>query len=293
MTSAPCLRWSVGEIEIRRIEEAITPVPPEALVPDLTSNEIAERLAWAEPYVTTSGLLLLSVHSFVVRCGQRVVVVDTCVGIGSDHPLPSDPTFPDRLAAEIDGGLDAVDTVLCTHLHFDHVGWNLLPDPSATSGVRPTFPQARYLFGRREIETVDDGVRGSVQPLLDAGLVDLIEAEREHVIVDNEHGRIWTVPTPGHTPGHVSVMVESSGSRALITGDVFHTPLQLALPQRCASFDGDPMEATRTRQRMIDLTADQDVLMLGTHFAPPTAGHVRRGSGEARLIAFRDADAGV
>ncbi len=285
-TSAPCLRWSVGEVEVLRVEEAVTPVPPELLVPDLSPIEIDERRGWAEPYVTGSGLLLLSVHTFVLRHRERVVVVDTCVGVGSDHPLPSDPTFPDRLAAEIDGGLAAVDTVLCTHLHFDHVGWNLLADPSVPGGVRPTFPRARYLFGRRELETLDDDVRGSVQPLLDAGVVDLIDAGREHVLVDDDAGRIWTVPTPGHTPGHVSVMIESSGARALITGDVFHTPLQIALPQRHASFDDDPVEATLTRARVIDLTADEEVLMLGTHFAPPTAGHVRRADGEARFVAF-------
>lgn len=268
------LRWSVGSVGIVRVEEAITPVPPRHLVPDLTTDEVDDARAWASPFVNDGGDLLLSVHTFVVRCGDAVLVVDTCVGMMEQRPLPSDATFLERLGDEIDGGLDAVDQVLCTHLHFDHVGWNLVPDDAAPGGVRPTFPEARYLFAREELDAVDDDVRGSVDPLMEAGLVDLIDSAAEHTLVDNAAGRIWTIPTPGHTPGHVSVMIKSAGERALITGDVFHTPLQIALPHRHASFDDEPSQATDTRRHLIDLAADADLLMLGTHFAPPTAGHV-------------------
>lgn len=193
------LRWSVGSVEIVRVEEAVTPVPPRHLVLDLTPVEIDGSRGWASPYVNDGGDLLLSVHTFVVRCGDAVLVVDTCVGMMEPRPLPSDATFLARLGNEIGGGLAAVDQVLCTHLHFDHVGWNLVPDDAAPGGVRPTFPQARYLFARKELGAVDDDVRSSVDPLLDAGLVDLIDSEAEHTLVANDAGRIWTIPTPGHT----------------------------------------------------------------------------------------------
>ncbi len=273
------LRWCVGDVEIIRVEEVITPVPREDLVPELTLDEIDDARHWADPYVTSSGLLLLSVHSFVVRCGDHVSVIDTCSGVDPARPIAGDPTFLDRLADEIDGGLDAVRTVLCTHLHFDHVGWNTLPDPAAHGGRRPTFPNARYLFGRAELPaTGDDVLDPAIRPLLDADLVDLIEGGREHEIVSNQDGRVWTVPTPGHTPGHVSVLIESRGDRAMITGDVFHSPVQIAHTNRFAKFDRDRDEATRSRERVVADALDRDLLVLGTHFPPPTAGHIRTGA---------------
>ncbi len=84
------------------------------------------------------------------------------------------------------------------------------------------------------------------------------------------------VPTPGHTPGHVSVAIESAGERALITGDFTHHPCQMAHPEWSPVFDADPQAAAVLRRRMFADLADQPVLVIGTHFAAPTAGHVKR-----------------
>jgi glyoxylase-like metal-dependent hydrolase (beta-lactamase superfamily II) len=221
------------------------------------------------------------VHTFVVRDGERTILVDTCAGSEPPRPLAGDPDFLERLGEALAGGIDAVDTVLCTHLHFDHVGWNT----RVVDGRRvPTFPNARYLFARIELEALDlddhASVREpSVEPLLEAGLVDLVETN--HVLTPH----IRLVPTPGHTPGHVSVEIESRGEQATITGDVLHTPLQVALPDLTASpFDADPARATATRKRFLDAHANQDRLLLGTHFPPPTAGHVRRAGGLLRFV---------
>lgn len=280
------LSWRVGDVEVVRVEEAVTPVPAQHLVPGITDVDVEAQRSWADPYVSAEGDLLLSVHTFVVRCGDHVVVVDTCAGNDPPRRLPSDAAFVDRLAAAIDGGLDAIDTVLCTHLHFDHVGWNTLPDAAAPNGRRPTFTNARYLFSRDEIDAADaDVFEPAVQPLIDADLVDLIEAGTEHVVVDSTVGRIWTIPTPGHTPGHVSVRIESAGQHALITGDVFHTPLQIALPDRHAAFDEDVDTARATRERLVALAADDGLLVFGTHFPPPTTGHIRRTDAGTRFLA--------
>ena len=123
----------------------------------------------------------------------------------------------------------AVDVVICTHLHVDHVGWNTRLDDGRWV---PTFPRARYLFARREWEhwtsEDDDGTRrilaDSVAPVLDAGLAELVEMD--HRVSDE----IWLEPTPGHTPGHVSVRLASGGADAVITGDLMHHPVQVAEP---------------------------------------------------------------
>jgi glyoxylase-like metal-dependent hydrolase (beta-lactamase superfamily II) len=285
VSKADSLYWQIGDVRVTRVEERIHGVIRDTLVPGITDDQLAEHADWISPFFSRSGRLLLSVHTFVIRDGERTIVVDTCAGSDLPRPLPGDPEFLDRLDAAIAGGLDAVDTVLCTHLHFDHVGWNT----RVVDGSRvPTFPNARYLFARVELEALGledhSSLReASIDPLLEAGLVDLVETDR--VLTP----RIRLVPTPGHTPGHVSVEIESRGERATISGDVLHTPLQIALPDLTASpFDADPAKATATRKRFLDAHADTDRLLLGTHFPPPTGGYVRGSSGARRFVATID-----
>lgn len=270
-TESTLLRWSVGDVEILRVEERIHGVERDTLVPGITDRDLADHDDWVAPYFSRSGRLLLSVHSFVVRDGERTIVIDTCAGAEPRRPLEGDPAFLERLDEAIEGGLGAVDTVLCTHLHFDHVGWNT----RLVDGARvPTFPNARYLFARVELEALeaDDHAKvhdTAVAPILDADLAELVETD--HVLT----ARIRLVPTPGHTPGHVSVAIESRGEHAVITGDVMHTPLQVALPDLTASpFDGDPHAATVTRKSFLEAHEGERCLVLGTHFPPPTAGYV-------------------
>ncbi len=275
------LTWQIGDVLVTRVEERIHGVTRDTLIPGITDEHLADHSSWAAPFFSRSGRLLLSVHSFVVQDGAQTIVVDTCAGSEPKRPLPGDLEFPERLAEAIPGGLSAVDTVLCTHLHFDHVGWNTR---MAAGGRVPTFPKARYLFARCELEALEKDdhskVLGpSVRPLLDAGLVDLVETD--HQLSEN----LQLIPTPGHTPGHVSVAIESRGERAVITGDVLHTPLQVALPELTASpFDADPIYATETRRSFLDRHADSECLLLGTHFPPPTAGYVRGQGARRRFV---------
>jgi glyoxylase-like metal-dependent hydrolase (beta-lactamase superfamily II) len=206
-------------------------------------------------------------------------VVDTCVG---DHELPGYEGLTagavDFLAALADAGFprESIDSVLCTHLHFDHVGWNTMRDGD---GWVPTFPNARYFFARAEWEhwsaagpspfasTLDAAVR----PILDAGLAELVETD--HRLCPE----VCLVPTPGHTPGHVSVAIESGGERALITGDASHHPVQWAEPGWELPTDADPAVAAATRRRLADEHGRAGTLVIGTHYPPPTAGQLVRG----------------
>ena len=268
------LTWQIGRVRVTRVEERIHGVVRDTLVPGITDDDLARHASWAAPYFSQSGRLLLSVHTFVVESRGVTIVVDTCVGTARERPLPGDPAYLARLGAAVDGGIGGVDVVLCTHLHFDHVGWNTVV---GAAGQRvPTFPNARYLVTQAELDDLDaddhDEIAAlAVQPLLAAGALDPVATD--HRITPE----VRLLPTPGHTPGHVSVVVESDGESALITGDAVHSPIQFAHPELAAAqFDADHELSTATRRELIARYADSGTLVLGTHFAPPTAGHVRR-----------------
>ena len=168
---------------------------------------------------------------------------------------------------------DTVDVVVCTHFHSDHVGWNTrLADGRWVS----TFAHARYLASRTEydyLRAADEAAErqvlaDSVQPVVDAGLFDWVDSS--HAITDE----VRLEPTPGHTPGHVSVRIRSQGAEAVITGDLMHHPVQCADPKVCSNADADRAQALATRVRFLREQADRDVLVLGTHFAAPTGGRV-------------------
>ena len=117
----------------------------------------------------------------------------------------------------------------------------------------------------------------SAAGVLSAGLVDLVADD--HVVTDG----VRLVPTPGHTPHHVSVMIESRGQSALIAGDVMHHPCQIAYPDWGAS-DFDSSQAQASRSHLIERFADSDTLIIGSHFADPVAGRIRSEGATFRLV---------
>ena len=269
------LSWQVGRVKITRIVEMDLPVPVR-VIPQATTAEL-RRLTWLYPhFVGEDDTLKLSIHALLVEAPGLKLVVDTC--IGNDRPReitggqPLATPFLQHLG-EAGWSRDGVDIVVCTHLHVDHVGWNTMLENGKWV---PTFPKARYLIGQREYDywsAHDDQEQqamlgDSVKPIFDAGLVQLVELD--HVISPE----IRLTPSTGHTPGHVSVMIESEGAQAVITGDMTHHPCQLAHPDW--SFDRDPKAGTLTRWRLFAEWADKPILVIGTHYAAPTAGHVVR-----------------
>jgi len=273
-------RWKIGDVEITKVVEIESAGSVTWIVPDATRERLAQE-RWLVPhFATPEGKTRVSIHSLVVESSGQRVLVDTCIGNDKPRPIPA----WDRMSGPFLGDLEAagfppesIDRVLCTHLHIDHVGWNTrLVDGKWI----PTFPNARYLFGRKEFEywkdeDADDAPYGdvfgdSVQPVFEAGLVDLVDSD--HVV----NSEIRFEPTPGHTPGHVSVVIESRGECAVITGDLMHHPVQCAHPEWGSSADVAPEQAERTRRDFLERYADGPVLVIGTHFAGPTAGKVVR-----------------
>lgn len=276
------MQWTVGDVRITKVVEHEMPIPMNGLLVDVPP-EVVARHGWLAPdFVTPDGDARLSIHALVIDAGERRILVDTCVGALREGlafpPMPSD--LPGDLAAA-GFPVESIDTVVCTHLHFDHVGWNtrLVDGEWAV-----TFPNARYLFGRTEWEhwsTTEDeyvNVDDTVRPVIAAGQVDLVEVD--HRISD----QVRLVPTPGHTPGHVSVVVESNGERAVITGDMAHHPIQFAEPDLAAPADTDRSLAATTRRRFLAERADDGALVIGTHFGGPTAGRVVADGQAWRLV---------
>jgi glyoxylase-like metal-dependent hydrolase (beta-lactamase superfamily II) len=272
------IRWRIGTVTVTSIPELELVLPGPGLVPQATPEQLAP-VRWLAPrFVTPTGDFRFQIQALVIEsCGRRIVV-DTCIGNDKQRTMPAinglHTRFLDDLAA---AGFprESIDTVVCTHLHVDHVGWNTMK-----VGDRwvSTFPAARYLIARREWEhwsAADDRKHGdvlgdSVQPVFDAGLVDLVEPA--HAITDE----VTLESTPGHTPGHCSVRIRSAGAEGVITGDVFHHPVQCAHPEWPSASDGEPATALATRHAFLAAQADREILVIGTHFAAPHAGHVVR-----------------
>ena len=271
-------RWKVGEITITKVVEIEIPGPATWIVPQATPENLA-RETWLQPhFADAEGVAVMSVHALIVESAGCKVLVDTCIGNDKQRPIPgwnerSGPFLEDL--AQAGHPPESVDRVLCTHLHVDHVGWNTRLEAGRWV---PTFPNARYLFGRAEFDywaqeeemPYGDVMGDSVHPVVEAGLVDFVDTD--HVVGEG----VRLEPTPGHTPGHVSVRISSQGEEAVITGDLMHHPAQCAHPDWESSADWDADTARKTRRDFLERHADTQTLVLGTHFATPTAGRIVR-----------------
>lgn len=285
----PVNRWTIGDVTVTRIVETEDSImDPSMLFRELTAEQV-RQVPWLDPhYADCDGNIRMSCHAFVVESKGKRIIVDTCIGNDKDRLVPDyahmDTPFLERLAS---AGFqpESIDYVICTHMHIDHVGWNTRWDGA---GWIPTFPNARYLFGRAEWEhfqsegkitgdvpemmaemlEVGAVIADSITPIVDCGLADFVETD--HRITDE----IWLTPTPGHTPGHVSVVIESNAGRAVIAGDMIHHPVQLVDPNISAVVDFDVRTARDTRLDFIQKHADRNVILLGTHFASPCGGRI-------------------
>ena len=274
----PPERWQIGDVRVTRVVEMEGPTPGTFLFRTATPDAV-RRHAWLVPhFADEEGVLRASIHAFVLESAGRRIVVDTCVGNDKERGVPAWHRRSGSFLADLAAGgfpAESIDTVLCTHLHVDHLGWNTR---LVEGRWVPTFPQARYLFARAEWEHWSqeppgpdgDVVGDSVRPIVDAGLAELVDGD--HALTPE----VRLEPTPGHTPGHVCVRIASQGQEAVITGDLMHHPVQCAEPDWASNFDWDADAARATRRAFLARHADRPVRVFGTHFATPTAGHIVR-----------------
>ena len=280
------MQWKVGNVKITKVVELETTGHTRFILPLAGRDEI-RQLPWLVPhFATDDGRLKMSIHSLVIQTPTRRIVVDT--GLGNDKQDRSIPAWNNRQGRFLDdltaAGFppDSIDTVLCTHLHVDHVGWNTR---LIAGRWAPTFVNARYLFGtieyaywRNHSAAPDKAAvfRDSVAPIVAAGKADLV-ADDARICEE-----ITLIPTPGHSPGHVSLHIRSAGEEGLLTGDVAHHPCQMAHLDWSSTADSDPQQSARTRLELFSRFADRPVLVIGGHF---DAGHIKRDGEAFKFIA--------
>lgn len=271
--------WKIGNVEITRIVEVNNHVDPLAVLLEEGSPELMKQYDWLFPhFATPEGDMMISFQCFVAKTPERQIMLDTC--IGNDRKRVFDiftnmhGSFLEDLA--LTGCTpESIDTVLCSHMHFDHVGWNTrLVDGKWV----PTFPNARYLLGEKEWEHWNKMPRDgeieaehlvdSLDPVIEAGLVDFVGPN--HKVCDE----ITLIPTPGHTPGHVSFHISSAGKEAVITGDLMHHPIQFAVPDMYGNFCMDKPTSAKTRREFFKRFEDRKAFIIGSHFTDPTAGWI-------------------
>jgi glyoxylase-like metal-dependent hydrolase (beta-lactamase superfamily II) len=219
---------------------------------------------------------------FVVRARDRVVLVDTGVG-GPGVPGATWIGTPGRLPEELAAaGVEPaeIDLVVLTHLHLDHIGWNLAWDGDRP---RPRFPRARYLVQRADWERFatggDEDDRAAfdrcVAPLEALGVAELLDGDRP---LDAE---LTLLHTPGHTPGSQSLLVSSGTDAALLWGDVANHPAQIGRPDWGPRSDLHPELARQTRRRLLDRIETEAMWLAPAHFPEP-CGTVTREDGARR-----------
>lgn len=299
MTTFDCM---IGDIRVTRVEETVRPVSrPQDWYLDFDAAELAPHLSWLAPdfYSMDLGRSISSIHTWVLRTPTQTILVDTCTGNGKDRPgWPDfhmmDTPYLDRLLA---AGVDPqdVDVVLCTHLHVDHVGWNTrLVDGRWV----PTFPNARYLMSRADLEHFENACADpqgsaltrntytdSVLPVVEARLAEVVTGIE--VIAPG----LCLAPAPGHTPGQVRLDLASGGRLACFCGDVLHHPLQVPLWHWRSRVCVDPDLARQTRRALLEHCADRGTLLLPAHFPHPYGGYIEH-RGETFGISWPDSPGG-
>ncbi len=277
--------FNVGGAIITRVEEVYGPTyPATQIFPELNKEILAEHAHWLAPdhYEAQTGLIKLSVHSWLLQIGGQKILIDACCGNQKNKPgrpfwHMMNTAYLERLAAA-GARPEEIDLVMCTHLHHDHVGWNTqLKDGRWV----PTFPNARYVFSKPDFEYYQrldadpkDGpaelgtFRECVLPVVEAGRADLVAGPHRL----NDH--IEIMPAPGHSAGHVVFWLESGSERAVFIGDVLHHLLQVYYPHWNFPKNSDADQARASRRMVLEHCAATGALVLPAHVGAPFAGHV-------------------
>ena len=274
-------RIAIGDVEVYELTDAAGPfpMPLDQVFPTVAPEQwepYRQRYPRAFAGPNTWGT---RVGCFLVRSAGRTILVDTGIGPGPVEIFGGmQGALPDELRRHgVD--VDGIDLVFLTHMHLDHVGWNL------TAEGRPTFPNARYVLSRADwqfcqqpdVQAALPYIGPCLTPLEGLGVLDLIDGE---TALTEE---VRAIPTPGHSPGHMSLLISSGGREALIMGDVAAHPAMVTEESWTYIFEADPAQAVATRRRVLDSLVDSGTPVLVGHYPAPSFGRIaREGSGAGR-----------
>jgi glyoxylase-like metal-dependent hydrolase (beta-lactamase superfamily II) len=297
--------YRIGNTSVTKIPElTLSGFALTTLLPDLKTETLKQHPEWVDPQTIdpVSGNALLSVHTWLVKTPSQTILIDT--GAGNEKQRPTMPVlhelhnpYLERLSA---AGVepDAVDYVLITHLHSDHVGWNTRP---ADGRWVPTFPNARYVFSELEqdygagltnqderaasalaranlgspVRTPVAGVYAdSIQPILDAGLAKLIQIDGSEIVDGISFHR-----APGHSIDHAIIVLRSDGAEAVFGGDTLHHPIEIYEPDLVSVFCEFPAAARTSRRSMLEHLAETGAIYFSSHFPSTSVGQVTQHKG--------------
>jgi glyoxylase-like metal-dependent hydrolase (beta-lactamase superfamily II) len=277
------VKFTVGDLTIHRvIEQETSFLPASEMFPTLAPELLAENRAWLRQAraLDADDALILCFQSYVVQTPHHTILIDSCIGNDKHRPhrpkwhMKTDDTYLSGLKAAGFSVAD-IDLVMCTHLHPDHTGWNTRLENGRWV---PTFPNARYIFGKAEFDYWTAHNAKTEVPTFVDSVLPVVEADRAELVSADfaigDHMRI--LPTPGHTPGHVAFAFGKTNDQALFIGDTMHSPLQTHYPDLSPRFDVDGQLAAKTRRSLLERLCDTGTLCCTAHFPSPSAGRIKR-----------------
>lgn len=275
----------LGGLEILRIEEMCVPFNrPEEFLVGLPPDAVeAHRSDLVPHHIDANGLTMVSFHSWVLRAGGRHILIDACLGNHKNRPglPPGHQIETPYLANLAAAGLRAeqIDFVFCTHLHVDHVGWNTRLENGRWV---PTFPNARYLFSKREFDFWSQSLKTALpqafqECVIEDSVIPVFEARQAELVQDGFEisPNITVESAPGHSPGHAMVRARTRERQAVFSGDVVHHPLQIFYPEVNSFACLDPAQSRQTRRRVLEECASEGHALFPAHFGAPHVCHVK------------------
>ena len=268
----PSPKITIGNVEIVSLTDGVLEFDLCNFFPDIPEETWENYREHLGPKHNLS----FNLACFLVRSEGHTIAVDTGMG-----PRPADaPETPwGELLDDFEANglrVEDVDMVVMTHLHRDHVGWNLQREGD---GYKPTFPNAKYYFSARDWQATHSpelaasrfpNAPSCVWPLEDLGVMELVDGEVALT------GELTTLPTPGHTPGHISILISSQGEQGLILGDVLHNTVQVENTDWVSRADIDPETTRATRKGLMERLERDGTTVAAVHLPTPGFGKIVR-----------------
>lgn len=272
-------QFRLGALHVAALSDGVSHLWPSDWFPGVPDQAWMAEMGATDP----TAPLPVNFGSFLVRGGGGTVLVDTGNGPRTRGDHAGAAGLLDRMS-ELGVAPEDVDVVMLTHFHGDHVGWNTDDDGSGDGAI--TFPRARFhlhaadwahLERPEAVQRPGDLFsRAKLSPLRESDQLELFEGE--HAPVPG----LRFIPTPGHTPGHCSILVESQGDRLFIAGDAAPTVAHLLHPEWTPVYDLDGPRAVEARRALVERAMAEQALVTGGHFPILTVGRLERVAGNVR-----------